>query len=342
MKFSTLIPGLFLLTIFVFPACSSEELIEPSTPLIELQFSSPPIDLQGLDVAFAADVPYDQYDKTKFDVFLPASSDPTGLVIFIHGGGFRAGDKDWIYEGDFPADVRELLSQKIAVATLNYRLLDRNETEGVLKCLNDSKRGLQYIRYIHKELNINKEDIVLFGGSAGGGTSLWLASHDEMQDINHADPVLRESTRVKAAALNGTQSSYDIENRWVNDVFVDFGISWEDMKATSDESRFLQFYGVSSWAAYEAPEMDTYRQEVDMLGWLTSDDPELWINNTGPLNTIPQSDSDFNHHPFHAREIKAYADAAGVPNVTTYGKPILVQDPSNESYVDFLLRKLGE
>ena len=79
-----------------------------------------------------------------------------------------------------------------------------------------------------------------------------------------------------------------------------------------------------------------------MLSMLSPDDPEIWVNNTGAYNGEPVTTGIFNHHPFHAREIKRFADAAGVANVTFYGNPILYSDPSNEGFIEFLLRKLQE
>ena len=312
-------------------------------PLIELEFSTSPIDLQGIDALFAADIAYDEHELTKFDIFIPNSSTPTGLVICIHGGGFVGGDKDWIYS--HALRIRELLNNNIAVATINYRLLTENETEGILKCLNDSKRALQYIRYIHNELNIDKLNIGLYGGSAGAGTAFWLGTNDDMKDINNPDPVLQESSRVKAIGLSGTQASYDIENRWINDVFVDFNILWEDLIPVMEEAGvFFRMYGISSWEEYESPEIDEYRQKVDMLSLLSSDDPEIWVSNVGEglPNGMPSTSAQFNHHPFHTREIKEFADAVGVANVCKYGNPILYEDLNFESWHDFFIRKLNE
>ncbi|MBO6606119.1 alpha/beta hydrolase fold domain-containing protein [Psychroserpens sp.] len=336
----------FLFAIAVLFSCSSDDAttIAPvtQTPLITLEFTTPPIAVESTGAQFAADIPYDQYDKTTFDIFLPPSTDPTGLVIFIHGGGFTGGGKSFIYSNNYETEVIDLLGNGIAVATINYRLLVDGDTDGVLKCLNDSKRALQYIRYIHNELNIDKDKIVLFGSSAGASTSLWLAANDELRDLNSVDPVLQESTRVKGIALNATQSSLDIETRWLGDVFEEFEVTLDDIIGEFGEDRVFSFYGINSLAAYDTPEIDAYRQQVDMLGMLTSDDPEIWVKNTGTQNSAPMTTGSFNHHPFHAREIKAFADAAGVPTVATYGNPILYSDPSNESYVDFLMRKLNE
>lgn len=336
----------YLLVIFTVISCNDDEsttiLTDTQEPLLELQFSNPPITLQGVEASFAANIAYDQYDATTFDIFLPASNTPTGLVIFIHGGGFTGGDKGFIYNDNYSAEINELLNSGVAVATINYRVIEPGDTEGVLKSLNDSKRALQYIRYIHNELNIDKEKIVLFGSSAGASTALWLAANDDLRDLNNTDVVLQESTRVKGIALNATQSSLDIETRWLADVFGEFGTTLDDIIQQYGEQIIYNFYGVNSLEAYETPEIEVYRQKVDMLSLLSSDDPEIWITNTGGHNNEPMTTSSFNHHPFHAREIKEFADAVGVPNVTTYGNPILFSDTNDESFVAFLIRKINQ
>ncbi|MCI4671784.1 MAG: alpha/beta hydrolase [Bacteroidia bacterium] len=338
--------GIFFLALLTLISCTDDGLItqpiDKQSPLIELEFTNSPIDLKGTEALFASDIPYDVYGDSKFDVFLPESSTATGLVIFIHGGGFTGGDKAFIYAENYEETIVQLLSQDIAVATINYRLLAPGDEEGVLKSLNDSKRALQYIRYIHEELNIDKDKIALFGTSAGGSTALWLATNDDLRDTNSADLVLHESTRVKGIALNATQSSLDIETRWAGDVFGEFGSSLEDIVQEFGEEMIYSFYGVGSKEEYESPEIETYRKQVDMLSQLSPDDPEIWVKNTGGHNNIPTTTSSFNHHPFHAREIKEFADAAGVPNVTTYGNPVLYSEPGNEDFVEFLIRKINE
>ena len=93
---------------------------------------------------------------------------------------------------------------------------------------------------------------------------------------------------------------------------------------------------------YNTPEIEVYREQVDMLSLLSADDPEIWVNNTGGHNNEPLTTSSLYHHPFHAREIKKFADAVGVPNVTTYGNPVLFSNADDEDFIAFLMRKLGE
>ncbi|MEZ0273696.1 MAG: hypothetical protein ACAH88_02235, partial [Roseimicrobium sp.] len=66
-----------------------------------------------------ADVAYGEDPKQVFDIWLAKSEDgkPTPLCLFIHGGGFRGGDK----AVSKPA-VQEFLDKGISFASLSYRL----------------------------------------------------------------------------------------------------------------------------------------------------------------------------------------------------------------------------
>ena len=133
------------------------------TPDSNITYSNSPFDLQGINAKFAKDIRYDNKERTQFDIWLPTSSTPTGLVIYVHGGGFSSGDKDFVYTvqsggaWDFPADIRFLLQNNIAVATVRYTLLSpTSETEGIKKPMADVRRALQYMRYRAKDFNIDK------------------------------------------------------------------------------------------------------------------------------------------------------------------------------------------
>ncbi len=97
-------------------------------------------------------------------------------------------------------------------------------------------------------------------------------------------------------------------------------------------------------AEYESEVIDKYRAEVDMLALMSLDDPEIWVNNTLRDVLHPLTTSDiFNHHAFHAKELKKRADEIGVKNNVYYGKnPIIYSQPSNESWIQFCIRKINE
>jgi len=342
---------LIVITTSLLFSCDKKE-DNPTSSESNIVYSNSPFDLQGINAKFAKDIAYDTKTRSQFDIWLPHSNTPTGLVLYVHGGGFSSGDKDFVYTvqsggaWDFPTDIRFLLQNNIAFATVRYSLLNpTGESEGIKKSMSDVRRALQYIRSRANDFNIDKNNIILAGNSAGAGTSLWIACNNDFANSQSNDPVLRESSRVKGVVARETQSSYNIEERWVNDVFTDYGITWSTILA-NEAGNIQKIYGVSSLAQYESPSIDAYRADVDLLSLMTSDDPEIWVNNTlrdvvNPYN--PFSPDIPSHHAFHARALKKRADAVGIKNITFYGKnPLLYADPSNESWTQFCKRKINE
>jgi Carboxylesterase family len=341
-----------LICFFIFITGCSKKDNNSSNTTSNITYSNSPFDLQGINAKFAKDIAYDNKARTQFDIWLPASNSPTGLVIYIHGGGFTSGDKDFVYTiqsggaWDFPSDIRYFLQNNIAFATVRYTLLNTTgETEGIKKSMGDVRRALQYMRSRANEFNIAKDKIILAGNSAGAGSALWIAFNNDVANASSSDPVLRESSRVKGVVARETQASYNIEDRWVNDVFPDYGVTWSQILA-NETGNIQKIYGVSSTAQYNSPAIVAYRAEVDMLALMSADDPEIWVNNT--LRDVVNPYSPFNtdipsHHAFHARALRERANAAGLRNVIFYGKnPAIYADPSNESWTQFCRRKINE
>ncbi len=151
------------------------------------------------------DVVYGSHPRQVLD-FYPAKADkPTPVVFYIHGGGWRNGDKK--------TNPKPFLDKGISVVAINYRYVQngvKDEVEPPVKApLEDAARALQFIRSKASEWNLNKSRIGATGGSAGACSSLWLAFHDDMADPDSKDPIARESTRLYCAAVNGAQVSLD-------------------------------------------------------------------------------------------------------------------------------------
>src|SRR5262245_51313939 len=60
-----------------------------------------------------ADAKYGPHERNVLDLWKAKSETPTPLVVFIHGGGFRAGDKSQVS----PALVNSCLKAGISVAS---------------------------------------------------------------------------------------------------------------------------------------------------------------------------------------------------------------------------------
>jgi acetyl esterase/lipase len=158
----------------------------------------------------AADFAYGtDSERQKFDFWQAKSESPTPVVLLIHGGGWMNGDKS-SYSGPV---IQAYLDAGISVAAINYRFIaqamEQKVEPPVKACVHDAARALQTIRSKAKQWNIDPERIGATGGSAGACTSLWLALHDDLADRQSNDPVARESSRLRCAAVSGAQTSLD-------------------------------------------------------------------------------------------------------------------------------------
>ena len=139
------------------------------------------------------DVAYDDaHPAQKLDVYLAETDKPVPAMVYIHGGGWRAGSKNrvpgWLTNG-----VR---AGSWAVVSVEYRFTDvaPHPTQ-----VNDCVRAIQFVRHNAADWNIDPQRIGVTGGSAGGHLSLWVALHDDAADADSEDPVERHSSRVACA-----------------------------------------------------------------------------------------------------------------------------------------------
>jgi len=149
-----------------------------------------------------ANVSYGPHERNVMDVWKAKSDQPTPLLVFIHGGGFRGGSKEALQ----PYLLNGCLANGISVVAINYRLSPEVSFPAHYM---DSARAIQFARSKAKEWNLDPKRVAASGGSAGAGTSLWIGFHDDMADPKNADPVLRESTRLSCMVVFGAQSTYD-------------------------------------------------------------------------------------------------------------------------------------
>lgn len=155
-------------------------------------------------------VPYGAHRMQVLDFWKARSDEPTPLVIYIHGGGFRTGSKAMIMK----PTVRRFLRNKISVAALEYRVV----SEAFLPAAHrDVQRAIQFLRSNAKTWNLDKARFGGFGGSAGAQLLMFLAFHDDAADPDSDDPLARESTRLMAIATKGGQANFDM-NWWVKHI----------------------------------------------------------------------------------------------------------------------------
>jgi len=208
-------------------------------------------------------VPYGKEPRQVLHLWLPKTKSPAPLVLHFHGGGFLAGD---IREKIRNRTAEMINAEGVAYADVEYRLL---HTAMLQEIMRDCARALQFLRYNSKKYNLDKTRIGSYGESAGAGASLWLATHDDLADPQAEDPVLRESSRLTAAAGFWVQATYDV-------------IQWPKILDLPEEKtpywKFVKFWK----AMLPEKRFNELRKDLDMLANMDKNDPPMMFTNGTP------------------------------------------------------------
>ena len=148
-----------------------------------------------------ADVSYGPHASNTLDFWQAAGEGPRPLLVNIHGGGWLGGDKRVDSK-----QIQPYLDRGVSYASINYRHTNQAPLPAPV---HDAARAVQFLKSQATAWQLNKDRIGLIGLSAGACTSMWLLLHDDLADPTASDPVLRESTRVRAAVAVAGQTSID-------------------------------------------------------------------------------------------------------------------------------------
>jgi acetyl esterase/lipase len=180
------------------------------------------------------------------------------------------------------------------------------------------RRGaaLQFLRSKAAEWSINRQHIGASGGSAGACSSLWLALHEDMAQPDSPDPVARESTRLRCAALVGAQTSLDpkVMREWMPNIRYGgqaFGFR-EKLHAAgrlnADQERMLADHRLPE----ELYDLETDPFEFQNLAGLSEhratlerlrEEMDRWIRETGDQGSVPEDPA------VRAAELQSYENA---------------------------------
>lgn len=243
-----------------------------------------------------ANFSYGPHPRNVLDLWRARSNQPTPLVVFIHGGGFRSGSKD---EKLPPLLLEGCLEAGISVMAINYRLTP----EVVFPAhFMDCARAIQFARLHAAEWNIDPTRIGASGGSAGAITSLWLGFHDDLADPANSDPVLRQSTRLACMAVMYAQSTFDPRKirEWVGE-------------AAAQHPVLKSFYGLKN-EEVDTPKAFKLYEAASPINRLTRDDPPVYafyLEARGPLPPNAKPGQGIHHINFGLR-LKQKMDQLGI------------------------------
>src|SRR5262245_8665536 len=274
----------------------------------------------------AENVSYGPHERNVLDFWQAKSDKPTPLVFCIHGGGWRGGDKSSYFGA-----VKTYLDNGISVVTVNYRLIGQagaeKTTPPVKAPLEDAARALQFVRSKAKDWNIDKKKIGATGGSAGGCSSLWLAFHDDMADPKNADPVLRESTRLYCAAVNGAQVTLDpkVVREWLPN--YTYGAHAFGLKSLDEVEK--QRDKLADWI-----------KEYSPITHVTKDDPPIGLYYAGVVGAkAGERHPDPTHSPILGLKLAEKLKATGVDVVFHSNTEPNKELPTAPSYLIDRLKK---
>jgi acetyl esterase/lipase len=269
-------------------------------------------------------VAYGPHERNVLDIWLAKSDKPTPLVIFMHGGGFRRGDKEGVRGRPV---IQQCLDAGVSFASINYRFLGH---AGLPDILRDAGRSIQFLRANAEKWNLDPKRIAIYGSSAGAGTSMWLAFHDDLADSASDDPVLRQSSRVMAAGSLDGQVSYDLRewNKYLGPA---------PYERTPQER--LEFYGFKSLTEAETPAGDRIMRDCAMIHLISSDDPPVAIACARP-DSPPADRGHYLHHPKHSMALADECKQNGVECLLVLDKDMADREKQAEAVVGFLIEKL--
>src|SRR4051794_31496741 len=133
------------------------------------------------------------------DLYLPQSSVPTPVVIWLHGGGWRRGDRSFA-----PDLERYFACRGFAMVNIEYRLSGQARFPAQLE---DVRDAIRWVRREAARFGLDGSRVALWGASAGAHLGA-LAATTAVEDVDSVQAVVdcygpTDFTRADEQALSG-------------------------------------------------------------------------------------------------------------------------------------------
>ena len=129
----------------------------------------------------------DGHDRQKLDLYIPGNGSAFPLVVWVHGGAWRAGSKN-------RCPALFFLEEGFAVASVNYRLSQHAVFPAQIE---DCKAAIRWLRANSKTYGFNEDRIGVWGSSAGGHLVAMLGTSGDVLEFESGEN-LSVSSRVQA------------------------------------------------------------------------------------------------------------------------------------------------
>jgi acetyl esterase/lipase len=158
-------------------------------PLAALAQKDPPV---PDTVTFEKGIEYTNPDNQHLQLNMarPKIGDgPFPCVLFIHGGGFRAGNRE-----GYNAQIIRMAEKGYVAVTVSYRLAPKYPFPAAI---HDTKAAVRWLRANAKKYNIDPNNIGVTGGSAGGTLAQMLGVTTDVKEFEGDGGNPKESSAVK-------------------------------------------------------------------------------------------------------------------------------------------------
>ncbi|MEX2141047.1 MAG: alpha/beta hydrolase [Pirellulales bacterium] len=132
-------------------------------------------------------------EKLLLDLARPTKLDkPTPCIVFIHGGGWAAGNRKAHYN-----HMRQAAEDGFIAATISYRLVKDGKHRWPAQ-IEDGKCAIRWLRANAERFSIDPERIGAIGYSAGAHLSMLLGTLDKDDDLEGDGGSPDQSSKVQA------------------------------------------------------------------------------------------------------------------------------------------------
>lgn len=218
--------------------------------------------------------------RQRLDLYLPEKNDkPLPVLIWVHGGGWRAGSKDGC-----PPLRQGFLGKGYALASLGYRL----SSDAIFPAqIEDVKAAIRWLRAHAAKYHLDPKRFAVWGSSAGGHLVALLGTSGEVKEFDRGAH-LEQSSRVQAVI---------------------------DYYGPADFIRFVNTPGYESHRTKTSPEnllvggMISEQPElaarVSPVTYVTPDDPPFFIVHGDADPTVPINQSEAMHAALRKAKVES-------------------------------------
>lgn len=261
----------------------------------------------------------------KMDIYLPAGAGPFPVIINIHGGGFKFGDKGMV--DAHPG--QEFLQAGYAIASIDYRLSGEAKFPAAVL---DAKAAVRFLRANAAKYKLNPDKIVAFGQSAGGNIAAMLGTTGDVAEFDDA-------SLGNAGVSSRIQAVVD----WFGP--TDFGQMDAQAKAqgcsASDQKHNAADSFESLYLGATVPDAPDLVKKANPITYITQDDPPFLIQKGDQDCTVPIENTKMLADALQAAGLDVRYDLLkGTGHGDTGNTPVFASASNIKVVLDFLASKL--